>query len=414
MNDRLVTALGALAALLIVAALLFPGGGAPPGSRPTSTDTGGDGYAALWRWLDGEGVAVHSLRRRLDGSDAWLPEGPAGGHLFITTMPHRDRMRLRETRVLEDWLEAGNTLLVLAALDDTPEWSRSGETAYFLKDLTRITGLKFHAAEGEEAIRIGRPGGTEEVFLQGVRSHPLMTGVARLEGETDGVAAIWEAEPEAFGRLVIKLATEETSGAPALWQAGVGEGYVIVSGLGSLLGNRAIGAADNRRFVANLLRHHLGRDGQVIFDDMHQGLSELYDPQALFSDPRLGATVAFLLGFWLIYLVGSASRLAGPARSPVRPGQSDFVAGAAGFLARKLSPAQAGRLMLEHWFEELRGQGLVPPGPAAPWPSLQAVTALDREPLARLRRYHDTLESGGRVDLRALHNTLRELRGMLR
>jgi len=414
LNDRLATTLGALAAVLIVSALLFSGGRAAPASRPTSADTGANGYAALWRWLNGEGVAVHSLRRRVNTSADWRPEGPAGGHLFITTMPHRERMRLPEIRALEEWLADGNTLLVLAALDDTPDWTRSTDTTYFLDDLTRLTGLEFRVAEEAAVTRIGTPGSTGEVFLQGIRAHPLMTDVVRLKGETDDVASIWAAEPEAFGRLVIKLATEEVSGAPALWQAAVGEGHVIVSGLGSLLGNRAIGAADNRRFVINLLRHHLGRDGQVIFDDMHQGLSALYDPEALFSDPRLGATLAFLIAFWLIYLLGSASRLAGPATRLARPDQSGFVTGAAGFLARKLSPAQAGRLMLEHWFEELRGQGLLPPGTASPWPALQAVTALGGEPLARLQRFRQTLENGGRVDLRELHNTLRELRGMLR
>jgi hypothetical protein len=419
-NDRLVTALGALAALVILSALLFQAGQPPQATRPTSVETGPNGYAALARWLEDEGVPVRSLRIRADALRDGALDLPPSGNLLITTMPHRARLRPAESTVLRGWIADGNTLLIVAALDDTPDWSLDVNTAYFLEDLMRLTGLTFGEPEEEdERMRIGNLSRTTTVDLEGVESHPLMDGVARLAGESDSVAAIWQAyseedEKDGNHRAVLQLAREQQSGAAALWQVRYGDGHVIVSALGSLLTNRVIGAADNRVLVANLLAYHLGPGGALIFDDMHQGLSMLYDPEAFFGDPRLGATVLFVLGFWVLYLLGSNNRLIAPAGTRAAPSQGDFVTGVGGFLARKLSRAEAGRLMVGAWFDELRRRGAIPAGDGPPWQALAAMSALEAQQLARLCAYHAALEGGAAVDLTALHNTIEELRRMLR
>lgn len=416
MNERMVTALGAAAALLVLMALTFQGGGAPPATRPTSTETGPNGYAALARWLEAEGVPVHSLRERVDSLREGDLDVPAGGNLLITTMPHRYRLRRTESTHLWYWIAEGNTMLVMAALDDTPDWSLQTDSTTFLNDLERLTGLTFgYPDDAAQQGPIGRSARTTPVTLAGFSEHPLMEDVGILQGVTDAQAQLWVPQREDAGleQAVLQLARETGKGPPAMWQVRYGKGYVIVSALGSALSNRVIGEADNARFVANLLRYHVRQGGAVIFDDMHQGLSTLYDAEAFFDDPRLGASLLFLLGLWALYVLGSNSRLAAVREVEPTPSQGDFVRGVGGFLARKLSRPEAGRLMLAAWFDDLRRRGAIPAGSGPPWQALAGLSTVEPEQLARLRVYHDALGRGEDVDLRDVHNTIEELRRTL-
>jgi hypothetical protein len=415
-NDRVVTGLGALAALTLFSALLFQGRAPPPVSRPTTVETGANGYSALAQWLRREGVPVRSLRTRADAVTDGTLDVPAAGNLLITTLPHRRRIRHPESSVLWSWISDGNTLVVMAALDDTPEWSLDVDTSSFLRDLEQLTGLWFQVLADEDTPpQIGRPGETTTVTLEPLAAHPLMDGVAALQGVSDSLASIWQPErEEGAGRALLRLARESGSGTAALWQERFGDGQVIVSALGSSLTNRVIGEADNRVFLANLLTYHLAPGAAVIFDDMHQGVTTLYDPEAFFGDPRLEATVLFVLGLWVLYLLGSNDRLAPPVKARRAASQRDFVAGVGGFLARKLSRPEAARLMLASWFDELRRRGVIAAADEAVWPALTALTTVSAQPVGRLRRHHDALERGEDVDLRDLHNTIEELRRMLR
>ncbi|HEX7038367.1 MAG TPA: DUF4350 domain-containing protein [Pseudomonadales bacterium] len=409
MNDRLVTAGGAALALLLVLGLLFPRPGVQV-SRPTSVETGPNGYAGLVRWLEAAAIPVRSLQTRVDGLEQMAL--PAEGNLLITTMPHRHRMRPDEVTRIIEWVARGNTLLVMAALDDTPVWSLIVDTSHFLEDLEQLTGVPVGLPEQAQRRRIGTPNAPSTVALEGLPGHPLSDGVRRLEGESDWIADVWQAWPDGH-QAVLRLAREPVTGLGAIWQVEWGEGHAIVAAVGSLFTNRALGLADNRRLVANLTARHLGTGGAVIFDDMHQGLSAGYDADALFRDPRLWATSAFVIGFWALYLIGSSDRLVAPLAPRPRPDQMSFVAALGGFLARKLSPSRAGRLMVTRWLEELRGRGLIPPD-GSPWPALDALAALDGAAVARLRRLHEAIDEARWRDLLTLHDTLEELRRMLK
>ena len=47
----------------------------------------------------------------------------ASGNVLIVTLPATAVFKTEEFRPLDHWVRAGNTLLVLAALSDTPEWA---------------------------------------------------------------------------------------------------------------------------------------------------------------------------------------------------------------------------------------------------------------------------------------------------
>ncbi len=190
-------------------------------------------------------------------------------------------------------------------------------------------------------------------------------------------------------------------------------GRMIVSGSASLFTNRALGNADNAQLFANIVAFHLAPGGVVIFDDMHQGLSELYDPEAFFNDARLGASVLFVLAFWLVYVVGTSGRLTLPRSRQQMPRQSDLVRAIGGFMARKLAPASAGRMMIEGWLAEMHMSGRISTTSQSAWQELAAMPLVDRDVLAEVNTAHAQLSEGRKVDLAELHNHLQKLRRTL-
>ena len=416
MKDRVVTAVGALLALLACMALLL-GDPTPPPSWPTSADRGPNGYAALHDWLDTTGIAVESLRVAID--DESLPFR-TDRRLLITTMPHRKPMTPEERRRLRAWVGDGNTLLVTAALNDSPDWIARVDTSTFLDDVSDLTRVRFEPVfdeAGDEAL-VGGTGRETSIVLDGFDAHPLIETGHTFEGVSDDLTSIWGALPDPL-QLRLPAATEARFGPSAILHLPSGNGQIFLVGLGSMLTNRAIGRADNRHFVAGLLRHHV--QGGVIFDDFHQGLSAIYDAAALFRDPRLHVSILFVLAAWFVYMVGTWNRLAPARDEATEPGQLDFVRAVGRFLARKLDPVESGRMMFASRFAEYAGEsagnsrtsgaaGTVDPAwfERPPWPRLEANPLVDPTVLDALKADHARLAAGNKVDLRQLHNRLRE------
>jgi len=417
MKDRLITAAGALVALLVLYTLFFQRE-ATPVTRPLSAETGRNGYAAISRWLESSGFRVVSLRNRYDALIALEPDDvldvPTRGNLLITTMPHALPMRSREHDSLKAWIRSGNTLLILAALDDTPEWAPATASRDFLEDLQTMTGVVFapRSAERPRALTLQREpiGPRSVVELDPVAGHPLMEGVGRLRGYSDNESALWESVlPESQQLLLLRLARERSSGVDAAWERRLGNGHIILVASGAMLTNHVVAESDAGRFLANVVRHHVRGDGAVIFDDMHQGLSVIYDAEAFFGDPRLHRTIWFLIGAWFVYVLGSSNRFAAPVAPQCGPRQRDFLEAVGGFMARRLDPRDAGRMLFDAWFDDVKhARGLRGDGP--PWEALRATPTLDPGTYERLRRYHDALSAGKSVDLVRLHNMLRKAR----
>ena len=407
MKDRLVTAGGALLALLAVVAIGLADY-QPPATRPTSVEAGPNGYRALRDWLQDGGIEVASHRGRLTG----LTERYGIGNLLVSTLPYQLPMQQDEIRGLRAWVAAGNTLLLLAALNDTPDWSAGAVPDAFLDDLAALTGMAFETVETamgrneEEVLDVLQPQRT--IALRPVAAHPLTAGVQALAGVTDGRTDVWQVA-SAPAALRLRVAVTESEGVDAIWQIRHGDGHVLLAGLGSLAVNRNIAAADNARFVANVVRHHLAVGKRAIFDDMHQGLSSLYDPAAFFKDQRLHASIAFVLALWFVYMIGTWNRLASPRQRAAEPGQQDFVRAVGGFFARKLGAVEAGRQLFRFCFVELAGRGSRFEQP--PWRQLDVNPAIDKALLATIKADHARLSAGKRVDLRRLRNRLRQLTG---
>src|SRR5580700_631598 len=125
-RDRLVTlacALGALALFIVL--FVEPERGLGPRAdvpRPTTEETGGNGYRAAYAWLTASKLHAVSQREAFDALIA-RRDLMLTGNVLVVTLPGTEIFKLAETRRLQKWIRSGNTLLVLAALAARPDWA---------------------------------------------------------------------------------------------------------------------------------------------------------------------------------------------------------------------------------------------------------------------------------------------------
>ncbi|MFK7977278.1 MAG: DUF4350 domain-containing protein, partial [Halioglobus sp.] len=369
-----------------------------------------------------------SIRRRLED---YLPAAQIerSGNVMIATMPFRKPQRHPDHRALRSWVRQGNTLVILAAINETPEWSRM-TFADPIEDIFHLFNVDFDVveteaeAEEEEQYKEQDKGEAQAsdvrswwepfpLLMQPYAEHPLMHGVSELQGFSELYSNVWRPDFYFSDEFTLRLARLPEHSVDALWQLSYGDGRVILSSSASLLSNRMLGEADNARFFSNILTHYLASGGTVLFDDFHQGVSELYDPEAFFSDRRVHSSILFLVALWLFYLVGNSARL-GPLREPrTRSHQAAFVTATGGLMARKLEPSEAGKAMIDHWMAEMHQSGRLAGrlGASPPWRALEEMPMIDAELLSSVRSSYTRLGRGEKVDLKKMHNDIQTLKG---
>lgn len=422
MSGRLATLGGALLALIVAIGLLFSRVAPvdPPGSRPGSRDGGPNGLLALSRWLERSGSPVWRLNTRYDSLER-LPL-PAQGNLLVVPLPMAVPLRDHEAAALKDWVARGNGVLVLGPVAQWLPPRQEPSDALF-----RALGLVLHRGADDDvavckefaparapktrlapkprdldALRRKPP---QTVALRPAasdRRHPLLAGVDRIEV---AVPAVTLPQPydypvprfaEGEGRLNLVWLCDTEFQQSALAQFRLGDGLVWVSGYEGLFDNAHLGRADNARLFANLLGQNLRGDGAVIFDDVHQGDSELYDPSQFFRDPRLHASVGLLLLIWLLWLLAYDERFAPPQAPPGGVTPAAFARRIGGFYARSVAPAEAAQTLLTRFHAEVRRR-LRQPGDGPAWALLEAQPGVDPRRLADLRAEAQRVEERRRT-----------------
>jgi hypothetical protein len=423
MRERLVTLGCALGALLVFATLFLHGEqlGGQQAAPPTTVEHGGNGLAGALGWLEEEGIAAVSLRERFD-TLTQRRELPPAGNLLIVSLPVTTAFSRGELRALDDWLRAGNTLLVLAAIADKPAWARGG---VFWVDLQDLTGLSYEpvrlrsatAAESPKRADLvalmsaaARPlASPERTTLVANRPHPYLDGVAAASAWSDYPWRVlpwqtWAVKVPRDG-FVFALARQRETGEGVLWTRPNGAGTVIVSGFASLFSNRALGLSDNARLLANIVAASLGPHGAVLFDDEHQGLGIAYDPAKFYRDPRLYKTLGVLLMMWLVWVLGG-TRLRLPTHRASAPREAQLVRVTGGFLARVLKPAAAARRLFEHLQRRLAGRSGEAALAGGLWERLEHQPRITRSELEQLRAWYAQAYHGERVPLKRLYNLI--------
>jgi len=447
MKERVLTFALALGAFALFYALMAPKPTGPQErpTRPVSIEKGPNGYLALARWLQAEGISPISFRDRYGALRA--TSGTGNGHLLIATTPQLYPVRTSEARALAEWIDAGNTLLVLAGLSDTPDWSMGeGVDGNFMDHMVSMTGLRFVKAgdeaddEGESAEAAGPKEKKQDAQHQGVKKkkkatlqqtvaaqtklaqplrfewvpngpHPLLDGVKSVQALSEFPSATWRAVSD-DGDLVLELGQEKDSGEPTLWLLRRGDGQIIVSAYGSILTNKLLGAKDNARLLANIVNWSLAPGGKVIIDDAHQGLVAYYDPAAFFGDKRLHATLWWLGALWLVFVLGP-QRLR-PSEAGWRPVDiTSFVRASGGFLARVLKPAAAGERLFANFFNDIRRHTGLPANGAPLWDWIRARGTVAATDVEQLQQLHGKVLRGQRIDVATLQNLLVQVRHSL-
>lgn len=463
MKDWLLTCGLAIAAFALFYALMVPKPAAPQErpTRPITIEKGPNGYLGLMRWLEAEGIEPVSLRERYGRLRGLTDSGSHGGNLLISTTPHLRPPRDSEREPLRAWVAAGNTLLVVAALSDTPEWSMGeGIDPAFMQHMEAMTGLTFVESVAEngtvppqapgdtqqsptlpkpaaesEAKTEQAPDQTEQQKRARLKAaqdavaatrkldkpkqfrlvpngpHPLLAGVSAVQALSEYPTSQWRAVSESAD-VILELAQNRESGEPALWLLRYGEGQVIVSAYGSIFTNKLLGESDNARLLANIVEWSRAPGGKVIIDDTHQGLVAFYDAEAFFGDARLHASLWWLGALWLVFVLGPQRlRVAGSRWNPVDI--TSFVRASGGFLARALRPAAAGQRLFENFFNDIRRNQGLPANGAPVWDWISARGAVPINDVAQLRELHGDVLRGARVDLSKLQNLLVQVRAQL-
>jgi hypothetical protein len=358
-----------------------------------------------------------------------LTEASHSGNLLIATAPQIYPIRESEVSPLRDWIEEGNTLLVLAGLSDTPEWSMGeGIDTGFLSHLNQMTSLNFAQIVPEPekdakpkpkadaksradsvAAAVTKLAAPEQIAIQ-PRPHPLMQGISGLADVSEYPTAKWRLSTSE-DYAVLEIAYEPRTQAPSLWLLKSGEGQIIVSAVGNLFTNKLIGQRDNAQLLANIVNAAVKPGGRVIFDDAHQGLVSFYDPSAFFGDRRLHYTLWLLLALWLLFVVSSQPLRSRSARwNPLDV--TTFVRATGGFLARVLTPAATARRLFENFFDDIRRAAGIAQD-EIPWEWMRSQAQLPIEQIEELQSFHRRASQGAKLNLIKLQNLLAEARAVL-
>jgi hypothetical protein len=437
-KERLVTLGLAIAALFLCYALFLPKPPpedlAPP--RPLSTDAGAAGYLAAWRWLNADHVPVMALHDRFDHLPGAGAVG-ATGNVLLTTLPHKLPVRPKEALQLDAWIERGNTLVVAAALDDTPQWALQGD-ARLVKDVGRLTRLKLETAESKDQKDEKEPkdekeqkdrkadiartartlqsalkalSGSRNVDIEPRGAHPLLQGIHVLRVVSDLPASHWHATPmDSAGVLQVAQVTD--GGAGAIWVRRQGKGQVIVLGVAGLFSNQNIGTTDNAKLLANIIGSSLKPGGSLIFDDAHQGAVDYYDAKAFYADPRLHRTLGWLVLLWFVFVLG-LQRLSAHAGNRQAADVTAFVGRSGEFFASTLTPAAAGERLLANFFNSIHRRLGAREDGSPTWEWLASQAAISHADVVALQELHARIHKGGRVNLSRLQNLLSQLQGKI-
>jgi len=421
MSERMQNIAGLMAAVYVTWLLLFQQSSAPLPSRPTTLDLKESGVAALHRWLDAAQVPVQSWRQ--PWHDLAHSALPPEGNLLMTTLPHDVHATDGEINALLKWVRQGNTLVINAALNDTPTWILS-YGAGILEEIEALTDVSITEVEQEEhagnATAVHVSGAT--LYLDPVAGHPLMSGVGELVFYTDAGTEFWLPTVAEGTSLLTQAAIERSTRAPGIWEITRGKGQIIVMASSSLFSNRAMQAEGNAQLARNLVGLRLQEKGVWLTDDYRFGIGAVEDPSRFFRDKRLWHSLGFLLAGWVIYLLTSGNRLTPPPPADSRPRLGDHIRAMGGLLARKLDKVTFGRQMLAVWVRERRvkeqqvkeqqmGEQRDSSNNAIDTQSLlDSLTTLDKDLLAALKRDASRLDAGKAVPLQELHNNLRQAR----
>jgi hypothetical protein len=412
-RERWVTLLFAAGALAAFYALFFPKPQSQPviASRPLSTDKDSAGYWALWRWLGEENIPRISMRQQYGHLSGLL--GRPTGNLLLVTMPQRVRADEDEIKALERWVRQGNTVLIVAALEDEPAWAVATLDPLMSDRLQRMTGLRFTTRTAVKSTLHALAAGTIDVHPLG--NFPLLANIRHIATSTY-LSRAWHVST-VDERLPLEVAARSDNGDPVMWLEREGAGQIILCTVASPFSNAGVLHADNAPLLANIIAWSRGPGGTVVFDDAHQGLTAYYDAKAFFGDPRLHASLGWIVLLWLAFVLGPQPlRVRRHEWQPLD--ETLYVEASARYLAAVVRPGDAAQRLIDDFLDWLRERLRFEPGhtghsAGAIWQWLGAQAAVPAADRRELQACYASACAGERINLTRLQNLLAQLRETL-
>ena len=418
MKERLITLGLALGALVMVYVLFLPKPMSPDAAaaRPLSTESRPDGYQVIWRWLQSNHINIAAWRDRYDQLAGRFGQAQ-GGNVLIVTLPYETAVSPREMKSLHEWIRDGNTLLVTAALNDTPVWA-STVSSDLVDEVWRLAGMavnviqsngphdkRDNAQELRNAVVEMMADRTSTIVSRG--AHPLMQGVHSVKITSALPSSRWQLT-QTNGIGVLNVANFEGSDEGVVWLRREGAGQIILIAYAGVFSNGNITAADNGQLLSNVLAWSLRKGGSVLFDDAHQGAVNYYDAKAFFADPRLHRTLGWLVLLWLVFVLGIQRLRTHPL--DWRPIDITAFIGISGeFLAGATTPVATASRLMANFFNSIRRRLNLREDGTPEWDWLAAQPKVDSAEVKSLAGWHARVQAGKAVDLMKLLALLRQL-----
>lgn len=418
MKERLITLGLALGALVMVYVLFLPKPMSPDAAaaRPLSTESRPDGYQVIWRWLQSNHINIAAWRDRYDQLAGRFGQAQ-GGNVLIVTLPYETAVSPREMKSLHEWIRDGNTLLVTAALNDTPVWA-STVSSDLVDEVWRLAGMavnviqsngphdkRDNAQELRNAVVEMMADRTSTIVSRG--AHPLMQGVHSVKITSALPSSRWQLT-QTDGIGVLNVANFEGSDEGVVWLRREGAGQIILIAYAGVFSNGNITAADNGQLLSNVLAWSLRKGGSVLFDDAHQGAVNYYDAKAFFADPRLHRTLGWLVLLWLVFVLGIQRLRTHPL--DWRPIDITAFIGISGeFLAGATTPVATASRLMANFFNSIRRRLKLREDGTPEWDWLAAQPKVDSAEVKSLAGWHARVQAGKAVDLMKLLALLRQL-----
>jgi hypothetical protein len=296
---------------------------------PSTLNPVGAGTMALFQTLDDLHWPVERWREPLSRLSTY----GTGNTLVITRSRVGERVPFSadEITLLHDWVDKGNTLLLLGALDqwdDTRQMLR--EFGFTVADSQKMNPLSnfFHPLE------------------------PTTTGELHILPSTNqsGTLVLPPSDPLPAAYPSHAHVLWQADGAPYLLDVDIGSGHVICGASAQLLSKEFLGQGDNLAIVLHLLAPGGRTPRHLFFEESHHGFSSVFALARLWEHPgiRFGGMLA-LLG--LLTFLGSSFVRFGPIRPlPATSGRStlEFVDSIADLYQR----ADLRNAMIEYLFRE--------------------------------------------------------------
>ena len=370
--------------------------------RPLSSESRPEGYLAVWRWLAAQQIRAVSLRYRYDRLPTLLSKPT--GNLLLVTLPQWVPARAAELEILEKWVARGNTLLIMAAIQDTPRWSLDADP--LLQDkIEQLTGLHLETLPAKKADLKALLADRLDVVPRG--EHPLLAGVRHITAVSKlPVRNARLNDPD--DSIPLELATRADSGEPTLWLLRRGAGQIVLSSVASPFSNEAVAVTDNARFLSNIIAWCCRPGATVVFDDAHQGATAYYDGRAFFADPRLHHTLGWIIFLWLALVLG-ALPLRAVQRSWQPIDEGAYVEASARYFANVVPRNEAAQRLIESFLRRL-GAGTHSDRERALWELFDEDPRVSDSQRRALHLHYERACADQRVDLLRLQNLLAQLR----